>query len=121
MVPAPNMQQPCREQRGSKLLSSPLLLIVMKNHSVSCKAALVALSDKPQFDAEDVEFLALVTERFVAERWAGARDTVLEIVVEPEAVVAITVILLVSPFLTVPGRTTYPPPTLRNPCSQKIM
>lgn len=51
----------------------------------------VSRSDVPQLDAQDFEFGTVVAQRLVAEGGTGAGDALFEIVVEPEAVVAVAV------------------------------
>ena len=76
---------------------------------VSCLLAreVVSCPNVPDLHTENFEFRAVVAERFVSERRAGARYALFEVVVKPQSVVTIPMIVSLT-FHLVSAKPTLP-------------
>jgi len=57
----------------------------------------------PQLHAQHLKLLPIITERLIPKRRTRSRDAVLEVVVQPEAVVAITITVSVRVWMPIQG------------------
>jgi hypothetical protein len=100
--------------------SRPFIHPVQRDQAVHTHAR--SRTHIPHLDAEDIKLDAFVRKRLIAEGLAGCTDTLLETAVNPQSVVSITISYISqAQDPSNEDNTTYPPPRLRNPVSQKII